>query len=114
MGGDDGLVEGHEHNVTYSAKGTEAGEYPGTITEADAVRITSGTTDVTRNYEISVANGKLTIKKSDAEFAISLDDDEYTYDGQEHSNAKAARASTPSTSRARTRTTPRRPPRPPS
>ena len=88
--GGDGLVSGHTSNVTYSAKGKDVGEYPGTITAKDDVKIMSGSTDVTANYEITTMPGKLTIEQSDAEFAISLDDDEYTYDGQEHSNAKAA------------------------
>ena len=47
----EGLVSGHTDNVTYSAKGTEVGEYPGTITAKADVKIMSGETDVTAKYD---------------------------------------------------------------
>ena len=56
-----GLVNGHTHNVTYSAKGTEVGSYPGTITAKGSVKITAGGTDVTENYDITTTPGTLTI-----------------------------------------------------
>ena len=61
-GENEGLVSGHTHNVTYSAKGTDIGEYDGTITAKADVVIKNGDTDVTANYEITVVNGKLTIE----------------------------------------------------
>ena len=56
-----GLVNGHTHNVTYSAKGTEVGSYPGTITAKGSVKITAGGTDVTENYDITTTPGTLTV-----------------------------------------------------
>ncbi|MBQ8130472.1 MAG: MucBP domain-containing protein, partial [Clostridia bacterium] len=91
VGGADGLVSEHTHNVTYSAKGTEVGGYPGTITATADIKITDADgNDVTTNYTITSVPGKLTITKSDEEFEISLEDDEYKYDGAEHANAKMA------------------------
>lgn len=60
-----GLVSGHSHNVTFSASGTDVGEYEGTITDKDSVVITSGLTDVTANYAIRVENGTLTIEAAE-------------------------------------------------
>ena len=76
-----GLVSGHEHNVEFRASGTEVGEYTGTITAKEAVKIKSGDEDVTANYDITVVNGKLTITKTDDEFEISLD-------GKQHSEER--------------------------
>ena len=89
-GEDEGLVSGHTHNVTFSASGTEVGEYEGTITAKEDVVIKSGEANVTENYDITVVNGKLTITATDEEFEISLEDDEYVYDAEEHYNAKTA------------------------
>ena len=68
----DGLLDGHTHNVTYSASGTNAGEYPGTITAKDDVVIKDGETDVTGNYEVTVENGKLTITPIEEEYEITV------------------------------------------
>ena len=84
--GGDGLVSGHKDNVTYSVKGIEAGTYNGTITAKADVKILTGENDVTKNYEITVTPGTLTISKTDEAFEISLDNDEYTYDGTAHAN----------------------------
>ena len=59
---DAGLLSGHTHNVTFSATGTEPGKYTGTITEK-VVILDSNNIDVTKNYEIKVVNGKLTIEQ---------------------------------------------------
>lgn len=63
--GGDGLVSGHTHNVTYSAKGTKADEYNGAFSYGDgsAAVIKAGNEDVTKNYAITIASpvGKLTI-----------------------------------------------------
>ncbi len=89
-GENEGLVDGHTHNVTFSASGTEAGEYTGTITAASDVTIMSGNNNVTANYDISVENGKLTITKTSDNFTISLANDEYEYDATAHHNTKTA------------------------
>ncbi|QTE69327.1 hypothetical protein JNO48_05355 [Clostridiales bacterium] len=86
--GGDGLVSGHKDNVTYSAKGTEVGTYDGTITAKANVKILAGENDVTKNYDITVTPGKLTIEKTSEKFTISLEDDEYTYDGTAHASTK--------------------------
>lgn len=86
----EGLVDGHTHNVTYSAKGTAADEYIGTITAVADVKIMNGTTDVTANYDITTTAGKLTIAAAE-KFTIALESDEgYTYDGAAHHNTKTA------------------------
>ena len=63
---ENGLVSGHTHNVVCSAKGKDADTYTGTITAKDAVKIMSGETDVTGNYEITTVAGTLTITKAQA------------------------------------------------
>lgn len=61
---DEGLVGGHTHNVTFSATGIEAGAHPGTITATDDVVILdSENKNVTKNYDIKVVNGTLTIEQ---------------------------------------------------
>ena len=87
----DGLVEGHKHNVSYEAKGTEANTYPGAITAKEDVVITDASDNVvTANYEITTTPGALTIIASAAEWSISLADDTYTYDGTAKYNTKTA------------------------
>ena len=85
-----GLVSGHTHNVTFSASGTEAGSYPGTITAAGDVVIKIGETYVTGNYDITVNNGTLTVSQTDGTFDIALGNDTLVYDAQPHANAKTA------------------------
>ena len=85
----DGLVDGHTHNVTYSAKGTEVGDYDGEITAVSAVKIMSGADDVTKNYTITTMAGKLTIQAT-GEFTIALADTTFTYDGTAHYNGYTA------------------------
>ncbi|WP_407444929.1 InlB B-repeat-containing protein, partial [Fibrobacter sp.] len=86
----DGLVDGHTHNVTYSAKGTAVGDYSGTITAAASVVIKDASNnDVTANYTVTTTAGKLTIVPAE-EFSIALADDNYTYDGAAHHNTKTA------------------------
>ena len=85
-----GLVSGHEHNVEFSASGVDKGEYPGTITAKDDIVITTGDTDVTKNYDITVVNGTLTIEATNEQFTIALANDETTYDGLPHANTNTA------------------------
>ena len=68
----DGLLDGHTHNVTYSASGTNAGEYPGTITAKDDVVIKDGETVVTDNYDVTVENGTLEITPITDEYKITV------------------------------------------
>ena len=88
-GANAGLVSGDTHNVTFVAAGIEAGTYPGTITPADDVVITSGegesAIDVTANYNIVTTPGTLTITQ-DKDLAIDVTAAGYegTYDGQTH------------------------------
>ena len=70
--GGDGLADDHTHNVTYSAKGTNVGEYPGTITPDSDVKIMSGNVDVTANYDITVVSGKLTITPDETEVTVTI------------------------------------------
>ena len=88
-----GLVSGHTHNVICSAKGTEAGSYTGTITKAADVKIYADaekTVDVTGNYEIETAAGKLTVNKKSGAFKISLEGATFTYDGEAHYDENTA------------------------
>ena len=66
VGGEHGLVSGHTYELAYSAKGTNAGSYPGTIDAAtDVVVRDAAGTDVTSNYEVlSTQAGSLTIGKA--------------------------------------------------
>lgn len=64
--GGDGLARNQSHNVTYTATGTEKSvndtDYVGQITPAENVRILDANSrDVTKNYTITTALGKLTI-----------------------------------------------------
>ncbi|MCF0113890.1 MAG: hypothetical protein HUJ56_00950, partial [Erysipelotrichaceae bacterium] len=90
-----GLVTGHTHNFTYKAKGTEASTtpYAGELTAAANVKIykdANKTNEVTENYDITVENGTITINQSDVEWEISLENDSYQYDGNDHYNTKTA------------------------
>ncbi|MBR2836084.1 MAG: hypothetical protein IKE43_10330, partial [Coriobacteriales bacterium] len=80
----DGLIDTHTHNVVFSAKGTDVGDYTGTITAKEDVIIKDGDTDVTRNYSVSVTNGALTIQSPSEELTVSLDSKSYTYDSATH------------------------------
>ena len=80
----EGLVEGHTHNVTYSAKGTDVGEYSGNITAKADVAITAGGAVVTDNYDITIENGKLTIQERGDTLTVYFDGKSFTYDGKPH------------------------------
>ena len=84
----EGLIEGQSHNVTYLAKGTEAGEYTGMITAKEDVRIEKDGKDVTANYDITVVNGTLVITKAaKATVTITGNTAEKVYNGKEQSVA---------------------------
>ena len=88
-----GLVSGHTHNVTFSAKGTEASAtpYTGTITAKDKVKILAGEEDVTANYDITVTNGNLTIVQTDVLLTVALEGATEVYNAEAHWLTKAAR-----------------------
>ena len=78
------LVDGHVITAEASASGTEAGEYPGTITKADDVKVEDAEgKDVTANYTITTTAGKLTITKVGT-LTVTLNDKTEGYDGTAH------------------------------
>ena len=85
-----GLVSGHTHNVEFSASGINVGNYPGTITAKEDVVIMSGETDVTKNYDITVVNGALTIKQTSEQLTVELEGKSYVYDAEAHALPTAA------------------------
>lgn len=88
----DGLVPSHNHNVTFSAKGIDVGgPYEGNITEKNNVVIMSGDDDVTANYDITVANGSLTIQRNpNMKLSVMLEGKSFYYDGVAHALPEAA------------------------
>ncbi len=72
-GENQGLVSGHTHNLTYSAKGTNKGEYNGAFAYKDATAVVikdASGADVTANYDITPGTttvGKLTIKATNVD-----------------------------------------------
>ena len=83
---ENGLVNGHTHNVVATSEGTNVGEYDGKITAKDAVKIYSGNEDVTNNYSITTTPGKLTISARPV-IDISATGASKMYDGKELSVA---------------------------
>ena len=86
-GAEDGIVKGQNWSgLTYSAKGTNAGEYPGefsgTVVIKDADR-----NDVTDNYAVSTKPGKLTINPNTDKLVVTVTGNHatHTYDGTEKS-----------------------------
>ena len=82
-----GLVSGQTSNVEASAKGTVAGTYAGTITDAEDVKIMSGEQDVTANYAVTTAPGTLTITGVEGEIAIAAASSSHVYDGEAYTDA---------------------------
>ena len=61
-----GLVDGHTYeNLTYSAKGTDSGEYDGVFSDVGKLVIKDKGIDVTTNYVVTTTPGKLTITKAE-------------------------------------------------
>ena len=78
------LVDGHVITAEASASGTEAGEYPGTITKADDVKVEDAEgKDVTANYTITTTAGKLTITTAGT-LSVTLNGKTKGYDGTAH------------------------------
>ena len=83
-----GLVNGETVDIEYTpAQGVDVGTYNNGSYDVSTLKIMDGERDVTGNYSlVSAMVGKLTITPCDEKFTISLDDDSYTYDAQEHNN----------------------------
>ena len=78
-----GLLAGDTYSdLTYSAKGTNVGEYDGTF--GGTVKITNaGGTDVTGNYDVTQTEGKLTITAANIAVTFTGETDTVTYNGSE-------------------------------
>ena len=75
-----------------NSKRTDAGEQTVSI-EDGSVRILSGRTDVTKNYAVSLGDGKLIInQKGDLKVTVDAESLSHVYDGAGH-GIKAAEAS---------------------
>ena len=70
------LVANHTATVTYKGSQTNVGESDNTVSK---VVIKNGNTDVTKNYEITKENGKLTVTKRPITYIAS--DQSKSYDG---------------------------------
>ncbi|MGI6696550.1 MAG: DUF7507 domain-containing protein [Christensenellales bacterium] len=81
-----GLLAGHTYEgLTYSAKGTNVGEYDG-VFSGDVV-IKDGDVDVTQNYVITKTPGKLEITPITTPIVITANSDSKVYDGTPLTNA---------------------------
>lgn len=68
-----GLLTGHTYSgLTYSAKGTNVGEYPGSFTEENFKIFDADGTDVTGHYSVTKTPGKLTITKATSEVTVTI------------------------------------------
>lgn len=83
--GGEGLVEGHEADVALSGSRTAPGTADATVA---SVAVKDGTADVTSNYDVTTANGTLTVTSRDAKYEVTLKANSSTgnvYDGTEKS-----------------------------
>ena len=80
----DGLVSNHTFSgLTYSAKGTDVGDYAGVFSGTLVIKDTQGK-DVTKNYNVTKTPGKLTINPIDeVVVTITGNTKEVAYDGTE-------------------------------
>ena len=75
------LVSGHTATITTTGSITSVGSITNTISTL-TIKNASGT-DVTANYNVTKATGKLTITSASVDFDITLDNDTFEYDGTE-------------------------------
>lgn len=83
--GGEGLVEGHEADVALSGSQTAPGASPATV---ESVAVKDGDVDVASNYDVTTANGTLTVTSRDAKYEVTLKANSSTgnvYDGTEKS-----------------------------
>ena len=88
--GNRGLVSGQTYDgLTYSAKGTDPGEYKGAF--SGNVAIKAGGQDVTANYEVTKEAGTLTVTKSAITGYVTLSTTPVSavYDGKPHAAGTA-------------------------
>ncbi len=83
----EGLLDGHTYSsLSYSAKGTDAGEYNG-VFSGEVVIKDAEDNDVTANYAVTKTVGKLTITPITDKVTVTITGktDSEKYDGEEHS-----------------------------
>ena len=79
----EGLLENDTYSgLTYSAKGTDVGDHPGTFS-GEVVIKNANDEDVTKNYNVTTTPGTLTITKADLEVTIVGNKEEFNYNGSE-------------------------------
>ncbi|MDE7265481.1 MAG: hypothetical protein K2N52_04335, partial [Clostridia bacterium] len=78
----DNLVSGHKVTASVSGSGTDAGEYTNSVVEGTAVIRGADGTDLTKNYEITLADGVLKI--TPRPITVISADNEWTYNGDSH------------------------------
>ena len=83
---DSGLISGHTYSeLTYAAKGTDAGSYDGAFTGTAVINDAEGN-DVTKNYTVKTKIGQLTIDPVSTKVTVTItgNTDTVKYDGDEH------------------------------
>ena len=84
---EEGLLDGHTYSgLSYSAKGTDVGEYVGEFSGEVVIKDAEGN-DVTKNYAVTKTPGTLTITKIQAEITVVINGatDTVYYNGKEQS-----------------------------
>lgn len=88
-----GLLTGHSAAVSVQVRqngtavtATQAGSYDLVITGVKITSSATGDTDLSGNYNLTLNNGKLTIKESSTGIALTItaDSQTWTYDGTDH------------------------------
>ena len=80
-GDDQGLVAGHQTNVSAEGKGIQSGAYQVSVTGAKDVSIVDGEgNDVTKDYEVTCVDGRLVIHP--AELTVTTESATKPYDGK--------------------------------
>ena len=83
---DSGLISGHTYSeLTYAAKGTDAGSYDGAFTGTAVINDAEGN-DATKNYTVKTKIGQLTIDPVSTKVTVTItgNTDTVKYDGDEH------------------------------
>ena len=84
------LEEGDEHvfavTMTADSTITDVGTQPNVIATVDGVAVTTGQQTAIGNYLVTTVNGTLEITKDQAEIVISSASNEWTYDGENHTD----------------------------
>ncbi|MBQ7703514.1 MAG: LPXTG cell wall anchor domain-containing protein, partial [Firmicutes bacterium] len=84
------LEEGDSHVftvvMTADSTITDVGTQPNVIATVDGVAVTTGEQKAIGNYLVTTVNGTLEITQSEAEIVISSASNEWTYDGENHTD----------------------------